>query len=85
VIANAVAQVNASQPTPRFHYVDVTNALQGHELCTQAPWVNPIGNLVSLGKHLFGLPVQDAHPNPVGQQAIANVARSYISSISSQL
>jgi lysophospholipase L1-like esterase len=85
VIANAVAQVNASQPTPRFHYVDVTNALQGHELCTQDPWVNPSGEPFSVLKHWVGLPIQDAHPNPDGQQAIANVVRGYISSISSQL
>ena len=42
-----------------IEYVDVTDALAGHELCTEAPWLNEVG---LGGGH--------AHPNAAGQRAL---------------
>jgi lysophospholipase L1-like esterase len=42
-----------------FEYLDVTEALAGHELCTASSWLNPIG-----------LGTGHAHPNAAGQRAL---------------
>jgi lysophospholipase L1-like esterase len=43
-------------------YVDVTSALQGHELCTGDPWVVPISSTLN---------TEIGHPTAPGQNAIA--------------
>jgi lysophospholipase L1-like esterase len=48
----------AADATPGITYVDVTSALQGHELCSATPWVRPI---ISQGA---------VHPTSAGQRAL---------------
>ena len=45
-------------------YVDVSDTLEGHELCTADSWVFPIG--------VGSVPSYWAHPTAKGQQAIAD-------------
>jgi lysophospholipase L1-like esterase len=42
-------------------YVDITDALSGHEMCTEEPWVQPIGTR------------DQVHPTAPGQRAIERV------------
>jgi lysophospholipase L1-like esterase len=48
-----------AQTDGAVEYVDVTEALAGHELCTAASWLNPIG-----------LGAGHAHPTSAGQRGI---------------
>lgn len=62
-LLNTVARLAARLAHARF--VDVQDALAGHELCSADPWLVPIGDLK--------VPVSSwAHPNPAGQRAIAD-------------
>lgn len=51
----------AAQQSGTAEYLDVRDALAGHELCTEDPWVNPVG-----------LGPGGAHPNERGQAALAD-------------
>jgi lysophospholipase L1-like esterase len=44
----------------KVQYLDLTDALRGHELCTASPWLNPVGINAQAA----------AHPNAAGQRAI---------------
>ena len=55
---DAIRTATEQSPVP-VEYVDVTDALEGHELCTPRPWLNPIG-----------LGTGHAHPNAAGQRGI---------------
>ena len=48
-------------------YVDVRGTLRGHELCTQDPWLHPLGDLTEARSW--------AHPVEKGQQALADAVR----------
>jgi lysophospholipase L1-like esterase len=69
VIAQAVAAAAAAGA--HVDYVNVTNALQGHEMCTADPWVVQV--------EADGLWNRaDGHPNALGQTAIARIVANYI-------
>jgi hypothetical protein len=54
-------------------YINVTNALHGHEMCSTDPWVVQVD--------VFGKwDQEEGHPTIPGQEAIAAVVRSYINS-----
>ncbi|HJR24400.1 MAG TPA: SGNH/GDSL hydrolase family protein [Acidimicrobiales bacterium] len=55
---DAIRTATEQSPAP-VEYADVTEALDGHELCTPRPWLNPIG-----------LGTGHAHPNAAGQRGI---------------
>jgi streptogramin lyase len=55
-------------------YVDVTDALKGHELCSKDSWVFQIGI-----DHVWH-PQEGGHPTAPGQRAIADIVRKYIDS-----
>jgi hypothetical protein len=54
-------------------YINVTNALHGHEMCSSHPWVVQ----VNLGGLVYE---EDGHPTIRGQEATAAIVRSYINS-----
>ncbi len=64
VIAEAAAKAGVA-------YVDVTNALHGHEMCSTKPWVVQV-NLKGLWDQ------EEGHPIIPGQKAIEKVVRGYI-------
>lgn len=66
VIAEAAAHDDVT-------YIDVTNALQGHEMCSSDPWVVQV-NLKGAWNQ------EEGHPTTPGQKAIAAVVRNYINS-----
>jgi lysophospholipase L1-like esterase len=51
----------AAETDPRVEYADVTDALEGHELCSADPWVVPISVLGGSER---------GHPTDPGQRAI---------------
>lgn len=53
-------------------YVQTLGVLAGHELCTDAPWVYPIG---------FTGGANRGHPTAPGQQAMENAVQNYIDSL----
>jgi GDSL-like Lipase/Acylhydrolase family len=54
-------------------YIDVTNALHGHEMCSSHPWVVQVD--------VGGLwDQEEGHPTIPGQEAIAAIVRTYINS-----
>jgi lysophospholipase L1-like esterase len=71
-IQNAIAAANAQGAD--IEYVDVSNALAGHEIGTDDPWMN------DLDLDLSWPPVNPAsfHPNAQGQQALADAVNAAI-------
>jgi lysophospholipase L1-like esterase len=70
IAAAAAADAKSGE---HVHYVDVTRALAGHELCRAHPWVSPVG----LGRH-FVDGQQQGHLTTPGQQEIAKYVAGYI-------
>ena len=58
----------------RVSYLDITNALAGHEACTKDSWIYRI----SAVDKLTGMAQQDGHPLPAGQAAIARLVAGYL-------
>jgi hypothetical protein len=54
-------------------FVDVRDAVLGHEMCTQQPYINPMGSSGFLGIGATSTANTPAHPNLQGQQAIEAV------------
>jgi lysophospholipase L1-like esterase len=54
------ARASSSSGGAKVQYLDVTNALAGHELCSSSPWINPVGINAQAA----------AHPTAAGQRAI---------------
>jgi lysophospholipase L1-like esterase len=64
---HAAARASQAPGGAKVRYVDVTRALDGHELCTAAPWVNPVTFRAQAA----------AHPTAAGQRALEGaVARA---------
>jgi lysophospholipase L1-like esterase len=60
---------------PSMDYVPTTEALRGHTLCTSKPWIVDTGAWKTLTDSQ-----QQAHPNALGQEAIAKIVAAYIDS-----
>ena len=59
-------------------YVDTTNALAGHELTTDDPWIFGIDADVVAGWPPIKRVQHDMHPTPAGQAAMAKLAERQI-------
>ncbi len=67
VIRKAAEAANVS-------YIDPTDTLQGHELCSSSPWINNAKGEV-VGKHR----IESYHPNANGHIAIAEAVKGAVS------
>jgi len=67
------AMIARAAAADKFSYVSVLGALAGHEMCTEHPWLYEIGFL----RGLFD-DQQQAHPNALGQEAIAKIVATFI-------
>ncbi|MCW2919220.1 MAG: putative secreted lipase [Actinomycetia bacterium] len=63
--------IRAAAAKSEVHYVDITNALKGHEVCTKRSWVYEIGFNGAWNS-------EDGHPTFFGQHAISELVRRYI-------
>jgi lysophospholipase L1-like esterase len=68
LVAAADSVMTSAAQEAGVEYVSVLDALEGHELCTEDSWMNPIR---------FGL-FSEGHPSFRGQDAIANIVNSHL-------
>jgi lysophospholipase L1-like esterase len=66
--------IAAAAAADKVHYVNVTGALAGHDLCTSDSWVTDVG----ARKQFFGSSQEQGHPTAPGQKAIAKIVASYV-------
>ena len=67
------ATIDRATAADKFSYVSDLGALAGHEMCTAHPWLYEIGVWRGLNDDQ-----QQAHPNALGQEAIAKIVAAFI-------
>jgi lysophospholipase L1-like esterase len=63
----------AASRVPGVKYVDAADVFDGHEICSENPWVvAPLKFTLTIGRHDW------LHPNTAGQEAIAKLVAKAI-------
>lgn len=76
--ANEAIQRAIDESGANVEFVDVTDALKGHEVGTDDPWINDLDLGIDGG--IFKAPVSNEsfHPKAEGQEAIAQIIEDYL-------
>lgn len=77
-VANQAIQDAIAESGTDVEYVDVTEALQGHEVGTDDPWIHDLDVGVDGGDWTKPVSRNSFHPKAAGQEAISRIVQQHV-------